>query len=89
MGGGLVIVRELLQPGLRGNGVIAHHLGTIPLASIPYIETPAEVARQQRLRRMALAAFAAMPVLAAVLVHFLVLPLDLLYYELLRRSGIG
>jgi polysaccharide chain length determinant protein (PEP-CTERM system associated) len=85
----LMALVEFSRPGMRGEGIITHHLGTIPLASIPYIQTPAEEAQRLRRRKQALVALALSPFLAAAFVHFLVYPLDLLYYEAMRTLGAG
>jgi hypothetical protein len=81
LGAGLVILAELLQPGMRGDTVIAYHLGTVPLAAIPYIVTPTELLTRRKRQRMAMFGATLLVGLALTGIHFLVMPLD----ELLLR----
>lgn len=58
-----------------------------PLATVPYIETREDVERQLQRRKLARGSAAGGAVLAVVLIHALIMPLDLLWIVGLRRLG--
>ena len=58
------------------------------VVTIPYLSTKAEINRARRVRRFALGAFLVSLVIGLVLIHFLVLPLDLVLEKVLMRLGI-
>jgi uncharacterized protein involved in exopolysaccharide biosynthesis len=82
-----VMAHESLDASVRGPGDIRDLLQVPALASIPIILTAAEVTHQRRLRRYTLGGGIAAVVVAAVLVHVLVKPLDVLWVIVLRRFG--
>jgi polysaccharide biosynthesis transport protein len=59
-----------------------------PLAAIPHIGTASERERSRRIVRMSMGAAAVAVISLIAAVHFLVLPLDVLWLGLLRRLGI-
>jgi hypothetical protein len=84
-GFGHLAVREVLDKGLRGARAVEMITGAAPLAVIPYIPIAADRQRRNR-RRVALAGAAALCAVAGVAaVHFFVMPLDLLWFTLLRK----
>ncbi|HZF25303.1 MAG TPA: hypothetical protein VEZ88_03500 [Steroidobacteraceae bacterium] len=84
----VMTVRESLDGTVRGRQDLSALLNVAPLAVIPYIGTLAESTRQRA--RFRLAAFGAMGTIlaAAVLVHFLYRPLDVLWFTAMRKFGI-
>jgi hypothetical protein len=58
------------------------------LASIPIIVTIEERVRRQRITRYSWGGSVAALILAAVTVHFFILPLDVLWLVLVRRFGV-
>jgi succinoglycan biosynthesis transport protein ExoP len=44
---GVAFLVELLEPGIRGYRAVRQITGLMPLAVVPYIETPAELEEQQ------------------------------------------
>ena len=84
-GFGHLALREILDKGLRGVRAVEKITGAPPLAVIPYIPIAADRQRRNR-RRVALAGAAALCAVAGVAaVHFFVMPLDLLWFTLLRK----
>jgi len=84
-GVGHLALRELLDKGLRGARAVMMITGAPPLAVIPYIGVAAERRRRTR-RRFALAGAAVLCAVGGIAaVHFFVMPLDLLWFTLLRR----
>lgn len=85
---GVVAVRESLDGTIRGRHDVATLLDTPPLAVIPRIETRGEKQqRRQRLRYATVGAIGSV-LIAAVAVHLLIRPLDVLWFTVLRRLGI-
>ena len=82
---GLVFLLELLDPSIRSRRDIEALTAVPPLAVLPWIDTPAEMATRTRVRRLSLAGAAGSVVLAVALMHFLYRPLDVLWAVALRR----
>jgi uncharacterized protein involved in exopolysaccharide biosynthesis len=79
---------EALDASVRGPKDVRDLLQVTPLAAIPVVVTRREQARRRRLVRYSWGGGLAAVVLAAVAVHFLVAPLDVLWLVLLRRLGV-
>lgn len=82
---GNLALRESLDKGVHGARAVHGITGAPPLASIPYIVTAAD--RRRRALRTAAWVFGGLGVLVAALglLHFLVMPLDILWFILLQR----
>lgn len=85
--GGLGLLLELLNRRVRGSRGVAAILRQQPLALLPYIQTTDE----RRRRHIRIISFIAGGLLAlgvaAVLIHLLYMPLDVLLYRILARFG--
>lgn len=92
-GFGYAAVAESLDTTVRGAKGVLATLQVAPLAVIPYLATDGESAAQRRYRRMLVLGAVGVVLLALVLVHFLVSPLDVLWFRVLRKvskeTGIG
>ena len=87
-GVGSVAVRESMDNTVRGGPALTALTKLVPLGTIPFIET-AEDLRKRCRRRWLLGGIIMVSVIAAVAaVHFLLKPLDVLWYQMLRRMGI-
>ena len=62
--------------------------GAPPIAEIPLIETAEDHKHVRKIRIGALLVAPALLAVLLLLVHFLVIPLDVLWYVLLRKFGI-
>lgn len=86
-GFGSVAMTEAMDPTIRGRRMVTELLGVAPLATIPYIDTAADV----RGRAMTSALFFSGAVLTIALcliaVHLFFMPLDVLWYAAFRRFG--
>jgi uncharacterized protein involved in exopolysaccharide biosynthesis len=82
---GLAITQlvDSFDHSIRGAAAIISVQGSPPLAEIPYIKTAAEEDFKKVFRKRAIAASPAMVVVALVVVHFAVMPFDLLFARLL------
>jgi uncharacterized protein involved in exopolysaccharide biosynthesis len=87
-GFGTVAVLENTDASVRGRRDLEGLLTAPPLATIPYMLTARDRARQRHRRLQALVGSAASVVIALVLIHIFYRPLDVLWAVALRRMGI-
>jgi polysaccharide biosynthesis transport protein len=80
-------VLDAIDTSIRGAGDLTRLVEVAPLAAIPVIATRADRARAARLRRQRWLGSAISALVAIVLVHVLVRPLDILWLTMLRRIG--
>jgi polysaccharide biosynthesis transport protein len=81
-------LRETTDTAVRGRRDLQALGGAAPLALIPEIVTPGDVARGRRRLKFAFGSAAASFVLALVAVHLFFRPLDTLWFIVMRRLGI-
>lgn len=82
---GMIALLEILDTTVRSRRDVEVLLPVAPLAVLPWIDTPAELAARARLRRWSGAGALAGLGVAVVLTHFLYRPLDVLWEVALRR----
>jgi uncharacterized protein involved in exopolysaccharide biosynthesis len=82
---GTMVLLEAVDTRVRGRRELVALLGSPPLAIIPWIAPEVDEQAQQVQRRWILAGAAGSVVVAVLLVHILVKPLDVLWVVLLRR----
>lgn len=85
---GAMFLLETLDTRIRDRDHVVQLLGVPPLATVPYIELAEEQQARRRRRLFSLAGAAATLVIAAVLFHLFVRPLDLVWYGVLQRLGV-
>lgn len=89
LGVGTAIILEALTPSIRGRSELAAIAGMQPLVVIPYIET-SEEGQKQKSTKLRIFLIAGVGIIVAlVLFHFLVKPLDVTWYVLLRKLGLS
>jgi uncharacterized protein involved in exopolysaccharide biosynthesis len=86
--GAIVVVRELFDSSVKGPSEFARRFGIVPLGIIPAILTADDLRLQGRRRVQAIAGAVAVVLVAVVLAHFFVAPLDALWAGALRRIGV-
>jgi polysaccharide biosynthesis transport protein len=86
--GGMVALLETLDATVRGKGDLSEAFSMAPLAIVPHIVTELEQQARRRTRKLAAGTVAVAGVLAVVAVHFLIRPLDVLWFVALRRLGL-
>ncbi|MEJ2530030.1 MAG: lipopolysaccharide biosynthesis protein [Gammaproteobacteria bacterium] len=86
-GVGTVAVTEAMSDAIKDTGGLMQITGEPPLITIPYIEVEAEQDKREMFRKKAIIAGIIAAVLAVILFHFLIMPLDVLWYVVLRRFG--
>jgi polysaccharide biosynthesis transport protein len=86
LGGGIGsgAVLETLDNSVRGAKMLGALVNLPVLASIPYLETDRESRRRRRRMWITIMSIIAALAAAALLVHFLLTPLDVLWFRLLR-----
>lgn len=88
-GVGTVAVAEALSDSIKDISGLMQVTGEPPLITIPYIEVEEEKEKRADLLRKLIIAGAIAAVLVVILFHFLVMPLDVLWFVGMRRLGIG
>jgi polysaccharide biosynthesis transport protein len=86
-GVGTVAVTEAMSDAIKDTGGLMQITGEPPLITIPYIEVEAEQDKREMFRKKAIIAGIIAAVLAVILFHFLIMPLDVLWYVVLRHLG--
>jgi uncharacterized protein involved in exopolysaccharide biosynthesis len=90
-GAGMMILLETLDQSIRSEKTLAAAAGAPPLVSIGYIRTPEEQAKNKPDQRLYIygGIVLATLLIALLAINFLYKPLDVLWYVLLRKLGIG
>ncbi|MGO9934966.1 MAG: Wzz/FepE/Etk N-terminal domain-containing protein [Steroidobacteraceae bacterium] len=88
LGVGAVVARDSFDASVRGPNDIRQLLQVSALASIPIIVTEADRKRLKRINRYSWGGGVATVLVAAVIVHIFVRPLDVVWLSLMQRFGI-
>lgn len=86
-GFGAVAIAEMLDSTIHSEKAIMSILGVGPLASIPYMESRTENLEAKKRQRMLLIAAVIGIVLVLTIFHWVIMPLDVFWYKLLRVTG--
>lgn len=86
-GVGNLALQELLDKGLHGSRTVQAVAGIPLLAYIPFIENQQDRLLRQRRRSILLGSGIGVLLLGALAIHFLAMPLDVLWFSLVRRFG--
>jgi succinoglycan biosynthesis transport protein ExoP len=81
--GGGVMALESIDKRIRGTEALAHVLGYRPLVVIPYLPIQEEGVRRKRMRKRALIAAVITLIAVMVALHFLYMPLNILFIKFL------
>lgn len=84
-GFGYVLLTENMDQTVRGLKRVAVLAGTTPVAVIPYLQTDEEISQQQKTRTVGVLAGLGLILLVLALVHWLWIPLDVLWFRGLRK----
>ncbi len=87
-GVGTVAVAEAMSDSIKDTDGLMQITGEPPLITIPYIEVEAERAKRSSMKKKLIAIGLAAVVLVIVMFHFLIMPLDVLWYVVMRRLGV-
>lgn len=86
-GFGSVALAEMMDANIHSEKTIVNILGVGPLATIPYLESRAEKQKYHAQRRVLIIGVLISALAAALIFHFLFMPLDVFWYKLLRVAG--
>lgn len=84
---GVVVMLETLHGTVRGEDAVTAIVGQRPLVIIPYIEVTEEILRRKKLIKWGAAGGVVFVVIALIVIHLLVMPLDLAFFKLMNRLG--
>ena len=84
---GAVIMQDSLDHSIRGSNDVRRLLSVPPLAAIPFIVTHADARRKRRRFHYSWQGAVVVLLGLAAALHFLVIPLDILWIGVLRRFG--
>lgn len=85
---GYALLRAGIDPGIYGMGALRAVTGAPPLVVIPYLDTDEDIAKKNRLKWWISAMAGLLLFAGLLLVHFLFMPLDVLWYTVLRKMGV-
>lgn len=77
-----------MDPAVRGSHAIERIFGAPPIAEIPLIDTAVEEKTRRNWRLVGLLLVPAVIIIILAVVHFVVMPLDVLWYVAIRRFGL-
>ena len=86
-GVGCVFFVEMLGSTINNEKTIAAILGAPPLASIPYLEGKTEREAFAKKRLIVLFGSLLAIIVAVIIFHFIIMPLDVFWFRLLRVIG--
>ena len=83
------VLAEVVDQSVHDEKALALATGATPLMSIPYLELPEEAERQRRHRWILLGGVVVILLALILFVHFVVSPLDVLWFRVLNKTGMG
>lgn len=89
VGGAAVAIAEMLDEGIRGERELLELLGITPLATIPYLMIAEEQTPPRTRLYATVGGIAVSIILILLIVHLAIKPLDVIWYVLLRKLGLG
>ncbi len=85
---GFAIVADAISGTVRGARSIQRSLGALPLSIIPYEMNLQDRVKSKRIKKRVVILFVAVIVFALLFIHFVVSPLDVLWFRILRKIDI-
>jgi hypothetical protein len=85
---GFAIVADTISGTVRGIRSIRRSLGALPLSVIPYELNLQDRVKTKRIKKRIIILFIAVVVTAILIIHFVVSPLDVLWFRVLRKIDI-
>lgn len=91
MGAGLgfAVVAETMDQSIRGEKQLSDVLGSAPLMSVPYIYLEEELAKSNKKLYYGIGAVITAGLFGLLMIHLFFKPLDVIWFVLLRKFGIG
>ncbi len=88
-GVGAAAVAEAMSDSIRDVSSLIQVTGQPPLITVPYIEVEAEKEKREEFKKLAIKIGLAAIVLVIILFHFFIKPLDVVWFIVMRRLGMG
>jgi uncharacterized protein involved in exopolysaccharide biosynthesis len=88
-GVGTVVVAEAMSDSIKDINELIQLTGEPPLITVPYIEIEAEKEKLYQYKKLAIKIGIVAVLLIIILFHFLIKPLDVVWFIVMRRLGIG
>lgn len=88
VGGGLVVLLEMLDKSIRTSADLEKRLQLRPLAAVPYIVTKLETKRRKQRIRAFVALSASLAIATLVMLHIFYLPLQLIVEKVVQKLAI-
>ena len=85
---GFAFVADIISGAVRGAKNIEAMLGLAPLAVIPYQVSMSEVEKRHKIKKRTIFLAIFTVIVAVLIIHFLVSPLDVLWFRILRKLDI-
>lgn len=85
---GITQLVDSIDKSIRNSAAILAIQGVPPLVEVPYIFSQQELMQAAKVRKFALASAAPAILILVLIMHFTVLPLDVLWYALASRIGL-
>jgi len=85
---GFAIIADAIGGTVRGARSIQRSLGALPLSVIPYEMNLEDRVKSKRIKKRIVVLFVAVIVFALLFIHFVVSPLDVLWFRVLRKIDI-
>ena len=85
---GFALAADAISGTVRGSRSIQRSLGALPLAIIPYEMNLQDSAKTKRIKKRIVLLFIAIIVSVLIFIHFVVSPLDVLWFRVLRKFDI-
>ena len=82
---GVVLLRESLDDAVYDRSTVLQLTGYMPLAVLPTMYTIEEVSKTKNTKLLAIIAFVVIMIVCLALIHIFYLPLDVLFYKVLRK----
>ena len=79
-----ILTKEALDDALYDTKSVLHLTGMMPIATLPRVRNTEETSRAKKMRNLIIAAYLLAIITVIMLVHYLYMPLDVMYYKLLR-----
>lgn len=85
---GFAIVADVISGTVRGASSVLKLLGTMPLSVIPYEMNLQDKVKTTRIKKRVVILFIAVILFALLFIHFIVSPLDVMWFRILRKIEI-
>jgi len=83
------IIKEALNSAIYGSRALMAATGELPLVVIPFIENAEDIAVKKKRKIRIVSVLVAGGIAIILIFHFVIMPLDVLWYVLFRKAGLN